>query len=43
MMVIEIVAGTIFSSMALVADGCHMPTHAGAMLITALAYGYCLQ
>lgn len=40
MMVIEIVAGTIFGSMALVADGWHMSTHAGAMLITALAYVY---
>jgi cation diffusion facilitator family transporter len=40
MMVIEIVAGTIYGSMALVADGWHMSTHAGAMLITALAYLY---
>ncbi len=40
MMVIEIVAGTIYGSMALVADGWHMSTHAGAMLITALAYVY---
>lgn len=40
MMVVEIVAGTIFGSMALVADGWHMSTHAGAMLITALAYVY---
>lgn len=40
MMVIEIVAGTVFGSMALVADGWHMSTHAGAMLITALAYRY---
>lgn len=35
--VIEITAGTIFGSMALVADGWHMSTHAGAMLIAALA------
>ena len=40
MMVIEIVAGTIYGSMALLADGWHMSTHAGAMLITALAYVY---
>ncbi|MBL8578613.1 MAG: CDF family Co(II)/Ni(II) efflux transporter DmeF [Mesorhizobium sp.] len=38
MMVVEIVAGTIYGSMALVADGWHMSTHAAAMLITALAY-----
>ncbi|XSC44807.1 CDF family Co(II)/Ni(II) efflux transporter DmeF [Bradyrhizobium sp. RDT10] len=40
MMVIEIAAGSIFGSMALVADGWHMSTHAGAMLITAFAYRY---
>jgi cation diffusion facilitator family transporter len=40
MMVIEIIAGSIFGSMALVADGWHMSTHAGAMLIAALAYRY---
>lgn len=40
MMVIEIIAGTIYGSMALVADGWHMSTHAGAMLITVLAYRY---
>ncbi|MDH7795099.1 MULTISPECIES: CDF family Co(II)/Ni(II) efflux transporter DmeF [unclassified Beijerinckia] len=40
MMVVEIVAGTIYGSMALVADGWHMSTHAGAMLIAALAYLY---
>lgn len=40
MMIVEIVAGTIFGSMALVADGWHMSTHAGAMLIAALAYLY---
>ena len=37
-MAAEIGAGTVFGSMALVADGWHMATHAGAMLITALAY-----
>lgn len=40
MMVVEIAAGTIYGSMALVADGWHMSTHAGAMLITALTYLY---
>ncbi|MBN9333189.1 CDF family Co(II)/Ni(II) efflux transporter DmeF [Devosia sp.] len=40
MMVVEITAGSIFGSMALVADGWHMSTHAGAMLIAALAYLY---
>jgi len=39
-MVAEIVAGIVTGSMALLADGWHMFTHAGAMLITALAYGY---
>src|SRR3954451_22516662 len=40
MMVGEIVAGTLFGSMALLADGWHMSTHAGALLISAAAYGY---
>jgi len=40
MMVAEIVAGSLFGSMALTADGWHMSTHAGAMLIAALAYLY---
>ena len=31
MMVVEIAAGTIYGSMALVADGWHMSTHAAAM------------
>lgn len=38
MMVVEITAGTVFGSMALVADGWHMSTHAAAMLIAAIAY-----
>ncbi len=38
MMVAEIVAGNLFGSMALVADGWHMSTHAGALLIAAVAY-----
>ncbi|TKT74918.1 CDF family Co(II)/Ni(II) efflux transporter DmeF [Aquamicrobium sp. LC103] len=40
MMVVEIVAGTVYGSMALVADGFHMSTHAAAMLIAAGAYFY---
>jgi cation diffusion facilitator family transporter len=40
MMLVEIVGGTLFGSLALVADGLHMSTHAGAMLIAALAYTY---
>lgn len=40
MMVAEIAAGNWFGSMALTADGWHMATHAGAMLISALAYLY---
>lgn len=40
MMLVEIIAGTVYGSMALVADGWHMSTHAGAMLIAALAYRF---
>jgi len=40
MMVGEIVGGLIFGSIALVADGLHMSTHAGALLLAALAYTY---
>ena len=40
MMVIEIVGGSLFGSLALVADGLHMSTHAGALLLAALAYAY---
>lgn len=40
MMVAEIAAGSIYGSMALVADGWHMSTHAGAMLVAALSYVY---
>ncbi|MEN2469305.1 CDF family Co(II)/Ni(II) efflux transporter DmeF [Burkholderia sp. GS2Y] len=43
MMVAEIVGGSIFGSLALIADGLHMSTHAGAMLIAALAYTYARQ
>lgn len=40
MMVAEIVGGLIFGSIALVADGLHMSTHASALLLAALAYNY---
>jgi Co/Zn/Cd efflux system component len=40
MMVAEIVGGLMFGSIALVADGLHMSTHAGALLLAALAYTY---
>jgi cation diffusion facilitator family transporter len=38
MMVLEITAGFIFGSMALLADGWHMASHASALGITAVAY-----
>ncbi|MCK5419957.1 MAG: CDF family Co(II)/Ni(II) efflux transporter DmeF, partial [Desulfobacterales bacterium] len=40
MMIIEITAGYLFGSMALLADGWHMGTHAVALGITAFAYYY---
>lgn len=40
MMVAEIIGGLLWGSMALVADGLHMSTHAGALVIAALAYSY---
>ncbi|TVV74768.1 CDF family Co(II)/Ni(II) efflux transporter DmeF [Sphingomonas solaris] len=40
MMVGEIVAGYLTGSMALLADGFHMATHAGALSVTAAAYAY---
>lgn len=39
-MIVEIVAGTIFGSMALLADGWHMMTHVAAFAITLFAYSY---
>lgn len=39
-MVVEIAAGYITGSMALLADGFHMATHAGALCVAALAYRY---
>jgi len=38
MMVVEVVSGLIFGSMALLADGWHMASHASALSITAVAY-----
>jgi cation diffusion facilitator family transporter len=38
MMLIEIVGGLMFGSIALVADGLHMSTHAGALFLAAMAY-----
>ena len=40
MMVAEIVAGTVYGSMALLADGWHMASHAAALGIAAFAYSY---
>ena len=40
MMVVEITAGMLFRSMALLADGWHMSTHVTAFLITAIAYRF---
>ena len=40
MMVAEITGGTLFGSLALVADGWHMSTHAAALTISATAYHY---
>jgi cation diffusion facilitator family transporter len=40
MMVLEVVGGILFGSLALVADGLHMSTHASALLLAAVAYRY---
>lgn len=40
MMIAEIVGGAMFGSLALIADGLHMSTHAGALLLAALAYTF---
>ncbi|HQT46538.1 MAG: cation transporter [Acidocella sp. 20-63-7] len=40
MMILEIIGGIWFGSIALVADGMHMSTHAGALLLAALAYRF---
>lgn len=39
-MIVEITAGTLFGSMALLADGWHMGTHVAAFMITIIAYRY---
>ena len=43
MMLAEIIGGSIYGSMAVVADGWHMATHAAALGIAALAYRYARQ
>ena len=40
MMAVEIAAGWLTGSMALLADGFHMATHAGALGVAAFAYGF---
>lgn len=40
MMVVEIIAGYLFGSMALLADGWHMATHVAALAISLFAYRY---
>lgn len=40
MTVLELAGGGLFGSLALVADGLHMATHAAALLIAAVAYAY---
>ncbi len=40
MMIAELIVGTLTKSLALVADGWHMATHAGALGLAALAYWY---
>ncbi len=40
MMAAEIVGGWLTGSIALIADGLHMSTHAGALLLAALAYAF---
>lgn len=40
MMTVEVIAGTVFGSMALLADGWHMGTHAVALGIAVFAYAY---
>lgn len=40
MMIVEIAAGWLTGSMALLADGFHMATHAGALGVAAWAYAF---
>ena len=39
-MFLEIIAGTVYGSMALLADGLHMASHATALLVSLMAYVY---
>ena len=39
-MVVEIIAGSVYGSMALIADGWHMGTHVAAFFIAIFAYRY---
>jgi len=39
-MIVEIIAGSVYGSMALLADGWHMGTHVAAFMITIFAYRY---
>ena len=39
-MVVEIIAGSVYGSMALLADGWHMSTHVAAFMITVFAYRF---
>jgi cation diffusion facilitator family transporter len=43
MMFVEVIAGIVYGSMALLADGLHMASHAVALSINALAYVYARQ
>jgi len=40
MMVVEIISGVLFGSMAFLADGLHMASHTAALSILAFAYYY---
>jgi len=40
MMIGEIIAGSLYGSLALLADGWHMATHAGALSVSAAAYAF---
>ncbi len=40
MMIVEVSAGIVFGSMALLADGLHMASHAAALSVSAFAYVY---
>jgi len=40
MMAVEVAAGLVFGSMALLADGLHMASHASALAVSAVAYRY---